>query len=541
MSRPARAVAALLLAAGCSPTEDPGEAAPAFLFRLDVTVPTDQDPLSVVETLRLRVQYADGSEASFESEVAGAEEIPLSDVPPGDVRALVLEGLVGGLVAYSGRTSGAVDLAEGGQAALWFAREGTVGRMPTELSSPRAWGSAWLLPDGRVAVVGGSTWDSDAGEEALSATIEVIDPGRPADERAEVVGQGFQRMGGGFARLDGSRPDDVGDVVYLGGGSALFDPGTVGIEEADASAGMFWLDAEALGTGAADLGSLPEPRCQGVAVTLPEGRIGLTGGYKPEGNAREFSNIVYVVDAATGVVESSASLRRERVHHAVAPLPGGDFLIAGGAGIQGSSLAAVPEVETWHGEGTSSTGPDLGEARAWLTATPLPDGTVLLAGGGSVNGNGDLVQPAAVAEVYDPLADEVRPTAEQPNRPRADHAATPLPNGDVLLCGGWSDRAEPEAHCEVYRFATDSFDGVPDDEGDSGELGSGGRAGVAAVALPDGDVLLLGGWSGRPKEDVFRYHPTSAEATPFAARPAPPAPRPAPGGTVTGRVVLHLR
>jgi hypothetical protein len=63
------------------------------------------------------------------------------------------------------------------------------------------------------------------------------------------------------------------------------------------------------------------------------------------------------------------------------------------------------------------------------TATLLPDGMVLIAGGwGSAGGLAD-------AELYDPCAGTFAATGSM-SVARSDHTATLLPNGQVLIAGG---------------------------------------------------------------------------------------------------------
>src|SRR2546423_1083964 len=78
--------------------------------------------------------------------------------------------------------------------------------------------------------------------------------------------------------------------------------------------------------------------------------------------------------------------------------------------------------------GFENTG-SLAQARAHHTATLLPDGKVLVVGG--YDGNRDL----ATAEVYDPASRTWTATGSLANR-RSNNTATLLPNGKVLVVGG---------------------------------------------------------------------------------------------------------
>jgi large repetitive protein len=70
----------------------------------------------------------------------------------------------------------------------------------------------------------------------------------------------------------------------------------------------------------------------------------------------------------------------------------------------------------------------MGTARAFPTATLLPNGKVLVAGG--ANGN-----YLSSAELYDP-ATGIWTATDSLGTARTSHAATLLPSGNVLVAGG---------------------------------------------------------------------------------------------------------
>lgn len=149
-----------------------------------------------------------------------------------------------------------------------------------------------------------------------------------------------------------------------------------------------------------------------------------------------------------------------------------------GCGRQGEAEAreaAAPDP----GAGGLEPAGTMAGSRAAHTATALPDGRVLLAGGFA----GDE-GTAAGAEIYDPAAGTFSP-AEPMRTPRYGHTATPLPGGRVLLAGGWGAGGEYLSSAELFDPASGTF--AP-----AAEL-PGARAGHVAVALLDGRVLLVGG------------------------------------------------
>ena len=81
-------------------------------------------------------------------------------------------------------------------------------------------------------------------------------------------------------------------------------------------------------------------------------------------------------------------------------------------------------------------------SRMFHTATLLPNGKVLIAGGNGFAGYLDS------AELYDPTAVAFAP-AGRVTAAREDHTATLLPSGMVLIAGG-ANRGVSLASAELY-------------------------------------------------------------------------------------------
>lgn len=150
--------------------------------------------------------------------------------------------------------------------------------------------------------------------------------------------------------------------------------------------------------------------------------------------------------------------------------------------------------------------------RAVHSATRLADGRVLVAGGCTSAGC-DTGSPAgATAELFDPASATFAPTGAM-LQSRDDHAAVLLPDGRVLVAGGWT-AGGVTASTELYDPAAGTFAAGPDM--------SSPRAGVTAVLLEDGRVLLAGGFTdNRPtvaSADLFDPETnTMAAAAPMSA------------------------
>ncbi len=128
----------------------------------------------------------------------------------------------------------------------------------------------------------------------------------------------------------------------------------------------------------------------------------------------------------------------------------------------------------------TATGNSMTTARYNHAATLLPNGQVLVSGGQGTAG----VLPSA--ELYDPVAG-VWVTANQMTTARYNHTATLLPNGKVLVSGGLG-MAGSLPSAELYDpatglWATAASMNIP-------------RYSHTATLLPNGKVLVSGGYNG---------------------------------------------
>jgi len=111
-------------------------------------------------------------------------------------------------------------------------------------------------------------------------------------------------------------------------------------------------------------------------------------------------------------------------------IAGGDsvYTVPGSTALTALTSAELydPVANAWSPAGNMTTGREL------HTATLLPNGKVLVAGGVESNGG-----PTATAELYDPIANFWPPTAGLSTALCAQ-SATRLPSGGVLMVGGSS-------------------------------------------------------------------------------------------------------
>jgi len=123
------------------------------------------------------------------------------------------------------------------------------------------------------------------------------------------------------------------------------------------------------------------------------------------------------------------------------------------------------------------------DGRAAHTATVLPDGLVLLAGGQK-----DYYYASDTADLFLPKSNTIAHLSSSIGDPRGYHAACDLGNGEVMLIGGWngSQFVNPALDTTViYKHQDRSFR--------PGPTMNERRDYVQAVVLQDGRVLVVGG------------------------------------------------
>jgi hypothetical protein len=155
----------------------------------------------------------------------------------------------------------------------------------------------------------------------------------------------------------------------------------------------------------------------------------------------------------------------------------GSVLAAGGNDEGTEILASAELYDPVAGSWTVISSMDT--ARWFHTATLLPSGRVLVAGGLDTNG------PLTEAEIYDPQSHVWRPVVPM-NLARARHRATLLPDGRVLVVGGTSNEVDAVS-AELYEPGTGTWRST-------GSLTT-NRSAFTITLLNNGKVLMVGGFS----------------------------------------------
>jgi hypothetical protein len=195
--------------------------------------------------------------------------------------------------------------------------------------------------------------------------------------------------------------------------------------------------------------------------------------------------------ADSGSFTPTGSLSVGRVGAAAAPLPDGRVLVAGGGDLYccNKALSSAEIFDPATGAFSSAGIGAMTVDRTGAAAAPLPDGRVLIAGGES----GDPPSVLSSAEIFNPATGTFSSAGiGAMTTARNDAVAAPLPDGRVLIAGGsiYDCACFGLSSAEVFDPSTNTFS--------SAGIGSmtTPRAKAAAAQLPDGRVLIAGGCCG---------------------------------------------
>lgn len=327
---------------------------------------------------------------------------------------------------------------------------------------------------------------------------------------AAVCGAAFQPVAvaaAGTWTMTGSMANARADL-----GIALLPNGKVLVVGGEAPGGTIYSSAELYdpATGAwSPTGSTAVPRAGHTATVLPSGKVLVVGGLTAN-VAFSATNTAELYDPATGVFTPTGPMSVPREGHSATLLPNGKVLIAGGdpnySPCYNSAELYDPATGLFTPTG-SLNWPRRGPAAL------LANGKVLAAGSSGCSNHN-----SAVAELYDPATATWSLTGSL-NVPRADEGMVALPNGKALIAGGID--ATPgsptygtsSAKAELYDPATGSWTLTGNLNVARSFFGMSADYSDLAL-LPNGQVLIDGGWDGsRTLSSAELYDPATGSWT----------------------------
>ena len=303
------------------------------------------------------------------------------------------------------------------------------------MNTARGFASAALLPTGQVLIAGGGSIGG------IVSSVELYDPvsnsfAPPAatpsmnvardNSTATLLPNGLVLIAAGFG--------GTGAGSYLSS-TELYNPLTNTFAAPAATATM------------------NTARSGATATLLPNGKVLIAGGVSPTG-AQASTELYNPSTNSFNTVANTAKMNVGRTNTTAILLPNGKVLIAGGEDAKGNSLASTelydPATNTFAAAAATAK---MNVARASATATLLPNGKVLIAGGfGSTVNIGST-------ELYDPATNTFAPPAATAsmNIARAFAVASLLPNGRVLIAGGFDVNFNLTNSTDLYDPVTNTF------------------------------------------------------------------------------------
>lgn len=272
--------------------------------------------------------------------------------------------------------------------------------------------TATLLPDGRVLIAAG-------GNTCCSLTsAEIFDP---VTEQFTLTGSLSSARHASVAV-----PLNDGRVLAVSGSSTVNFFATPTVEVFNPIGGT-WSPAAAHPTGV----TLHQ------ALRLPDGNVFVSGGY--DGYNLFAHASVHAYNPISNSWIARAPMLVARVDHRTALLQDGRILIIAGADSSHNTINSVEIYDPTAGvNGQSQFGPALSTNRRRHTATLLPDGRVLVIGGG--------YHTYGSSETWLSSAESLYPSASGWNSAgsmastRGYHTSTLLPSGAVLVAGGFNNQ-----------------------------------------------------------------------------------------------------
>jgi N-acetylneuraminic acid mutarotase len=376
------------------------------------------------------------------------------------------------------------------------------------MTATRTNATATLLQNGEVLVAGGNS----ASNGAL-ASAELYNPaagtwaltGSMTTARYEQTATLLQN----------------GEVLVVGG-----------MNDTNSDLGTAEVYNPATGTWAATGSMASTPGAGATATLLPNGTVLVAGGCCTPAAGPGALASAQIYNPATNAWTATGSMSTGRYYATATLLGNGTVLVVGGdnivpdmnSGMGSSPLTSAeiynPATGSWQSAGNTATG------HVWATASLLPSGQVLVAGGSLSGCCGGVTG----ADLYTPSAGTWQAAAPM-NVPRESAAAVVLANGTVLMTGGYEGvTATPYlASTEIYQPSTNAWTLGPNMNT--------GRAYQTATLLPTGQVLVAGGYDNGALATAELYNAGGTSTPAPTVTGVSPATGPAAGGTavtVTG-------
>jgi hypothetical protein len=293
---------------------------------------------------------------------------------------------------------------------------------------------------------------------------------------------------GGEVSLVYPLPPDASVVGLKVHAQGLTLPGTTTL--VDKLSNTVALRLQLSGTSVPTVGKRPDPGSGHTQTPLPDGRVLLVGGADPAG-ALLSTHEIFLPQAQ--VFLQSPPLAAARVDHTGTALFDGRVLVAGGRELAGATATCLLIDGA---SGTAASAAPLLSPRSRHTATRLSDGRVLVVGGLAVDDPADVVATLlsahAATALYDPVLDAWSAGPSLANG-LIGHAAVLLPDGRVLVTGGYELGSLFGFPTQVLTAAAWLIDPVLGTVAPAAPLPQAIARHASIVPAADGRAVVLGG------------------------------------------------
>ena len=229
-----------------------------------------------------------------------------------------------------------------------------------------------------------------------------------------------------------------------------------------------------------------------TSVAMPDGSIVLMGGY--DGS---YKNDVWrsTDNGATWTQQTASAGWSEKWAHSSVAMPDGSIVLMGG--ISGGSFMN----DVWRSTDNGATWTRVNASAGWTaryfhSSVAMPDGSIVLMGGNDGGDKNDVWRST------DNGATWTRVNASAGWSVRYQHSSVAMPDGSIVLMGG---RNTGNIYTNDVWRSTDS--GTTWTQVTAG-AGWSARYAHSSVAMPDGSIVLMGGW----RNDVWRFMSAGSSA-----------------------------
>jgi PGF-pre-PGF domain-containing protein len=229
------------------------------------------------------------------------------------------------------------------------------------------------------------------------------------------------------------------------------------------------------------------------SVVMPDSSIVLMGGSK--GSIPDTYNDTWRSkdNGATWTLMNASSGWTARYGHTSVVMPDSTIVLMGGidrdyhlkndvwrSGDYGATWTLVNASAGW-------------EPRDQHSSVAMLDGTIVLMGGHAGHLKNDVWKSTDTGATW------TRVNGSAGWIEREAHSSVAMPDGSIVLMGGWNSFTEGFKN-DTWRSTDDGATWTQV----NGRAGWSGRIAHSSLAMPDGSIVLMGGWNGCYKDDVWR-------------------------------------